>query len=93
LSSNGQDESPMVLQKKIFLAVDCIHGSVSYAAILSYSPHKPVLIFVSSRRQTRLTAMDIISHVAGDGKNMEFVLWCFLREKQKRTTETICHWQ
>ncbi len=42
--------------------------TISYAAILSYSPTKPVLIFVSSRRQTRLTAMDIISHVAGDGK-------------------------
>lgn len=45
-----------------------------YAAILSYSPSKPVLIFVSSRRQTRLTAMDIISHVAGDGQPKRFVM-------------------
>ena len=46
----------------------------SYAAILSYSPHKPVLIFVSSRRQTRLTAIDIISHVAADGNPKRFVM-------------------
>jgi activating signal cointegrator complex subunit 3 len=39
-----------------------------YAAILAYSPVKPVLIFVSSRRQTRLTALDIISHAAADGR-------------------------
>ena len=28
-----------------------------YAAITSHSPTKPVLVFVSSRRQTRLTAL------------------------------------
>jgi activating signal cointegrator complex subunit 3 len=44
-----------------------------YKAILSYSPHKPVLIFVSSRRQTRLTALDVISHVAADGQPKRFV--------------------
>ena len=44
-----------------------------YQAILSYSPQKPVLIFVSSRRQTRLTAVDIISHVAGDGAPRRFI--------------------
>lgn len=32
----------------------------AYAAIYSHSPTKPVLIFVSSRRQTRLTALDLI---------------------------------
>lgn len=45
----------------------------SYAAILSYSPSKPALIFVSSRRQTRLTALDIISYVAADGNPRRFV--------------------
>ncbi len=29
----------------------------TYAAIMTYSPDKPVLVFVSSRRQTRLTAL------------------------------------
>lgn len=32
----------------------------TYAAISTHSPTKPVLIFVSSRRQTRLTALDLI---------------------------------
>jgi activating signal cointegrator complex subunit 3 len=38
----------------------------TYAAIQSYSPNKPVLVFVSSRRQTRLTALDIIAFAAAD---------------------------
>lgn len=33
-------------------------------AIRSHSPAKPVLIFVSSRRQTRLTALDLIAFLA-----------------------------
>ncbi|GJU72964.1 zinc finger, CCHC-type containing protein [Tanacetum coccineum] len=32
----------------------------TYVAICTYSPTKPVLIFVSSRRQTRLTVLDLI---------------------------------
>ena len=35
-----------------------------YAAICEHSPTKPTLIFVSSRRQTRLTALDLISYCA-----------------------------
>lgn len=38
----------------------------AYAAILEHSPSKPVLIFVSSRRQTRLTALDLIALCAAD---------------------------
>lgn len=38
----------------------------AYASIMEHSPTKPVLIFVSSRRQTRLTALDIISYCAAD---------------------------
>jgi hypothetical protein len=38
----------------------------TYAAITTYSPAKPVLVFVSSRRQTRLTALDLISFLAAD---------------------------
>lgn len=37
-----------------------------YAAIKEHSPTKPVIIFVASRRQTRLTALDLISYAAGD---------------------------
>lgn len=38
----------------------------AYAAIQTYSPERPVLVFVSSRRQTRLTAMDLMSYCAAD---------------------------
>ncbi|EFA86469.1 DEAD/DEAH box helicase [Heterostelium album PN500] len=38
----------------------------AFAAIKTYSPNKSVLIFVSSRRQTRLTALDLISHLVAD---------------------------
>lgn len=36
----------------------------TYTAIRTYSPTKPVLVFVSSRRQTRLTAFDLVAYVA-----------------------------
>lgn len=37
-----------------------------FQEIQIHSPTKPVLIFVSSRRQTRLTALDLISFLARD---------------------------
>jgi activating signal cointegrator complex subunit 3 len=36
----------------------------TYKAIKTHSPVKPALVFVSSRRQTRLTALDLISFAA-----------------------------
>ncbi|XP_068602904.1 activating signal cointegrator 1 complex subunit 3 [Brachionichthys hirsutus] len=36
----------------------------TFQAIRIHSPAKPVLIFVSSRRQTRLTALDLIAYLA-----------------------------
>nr|XP_032829466.1 activating signal cointegrator 1 complex subunit 3 [Petromyzon marinus] len=38
----------------------------TFQAIRTHSPAKPVLIFVSSRRQTRLTALDLIAFLAGE---------------------------
>uniref|UniRef100_A0A0K2UGB9 U5 small nuclear ribonucleoprotein 200 kDa helicase n=1 Tax=Lepeophtheirus salmonis TaxID=72036 RepID=A0A0K2UGB9_LEPSM len=38
----------------------------AYQAIRMHSPYKPSLIFVSSRRQTRLTALDLISYLAAE---------------------------
>ncbi|KDQ53780.1 hypothetical protein JAAARDRAFT_136540 [Jaapia argillacea MUCL 33604] len=38
----------------------------AYLAIVEYSPTKPVLIFVPSRRQCRLTADDILTHCGAD---------------------------
>ncbi|XP_025099015.1 LOW QUALITY PROTEIN: activating signal cointegrator 1 complex subunit 3-like [Pomacea canaliculata] len=37
-----------------------------FQAIQTHSPTKPVLIFVSSRRQTRLTALDLIAFLAAE---------------------------
>jgi hypothetical protein len=45
----------------------------AYAAIKEHSPTKPTLIFVSSRRQTRLTALDLISYCAGDDNPRQFL--------------------
>lgn len=42
-------------------------------AVQAYSPIKPVLVFVSSRRQTRLTALDLIGFAAGDERPRQFV--------------------
>ena len=44
-----------------------------YAAIKQHSPKKPVIIFVASRRQTRLTAMDLISYAAGEENPTAFL--------------------
>lgn len=44
-----------------------------YAAIKQHSPDRPTLIFVASRRQTRLTAFDIISFAAGDDNPKAFL--------------------
>ncbi|KAL8134951.1 hypothetical protein AgCh_009820, partial [Apium graveolens] len=45
----------------------------TYAAISTHSPTKPVLIFVSSRRQTRLTALDLIQFAASDEHPRQFL--------------------
>eukprot|EP00850_Spirogloea_muscicola_P016834 SM000140S00583 [mRNA] locus=s140:13532:28767:- [translate_table: standard] len=45
----------------------------AYAAINTHSPLKPVLIFVSSRRQTRLTALDLIQCAAADERPRQFL--------------------
>jgi len=45
----------------------------AYNAIKDFSINKPVLIFVSSRRQTRLTALDLISFCASDSQHHSFL--------------------
>jgi activating signal cointegrator complex subunit 3 len=45
----------------------------AYSAIHRYSPTKPVLVFVSSRRQTRLTALDLLRLACADGKPQRFI--------------------
>ncbi|OXA58136.1 Activating signal cointegrator 1 complex subunit 3 [Folsomia candida] len=51
----------------------------TYQAIREHSPAKPVLVFVSSRRQTRLTALDLIAYLAAEGNPKQ---WLHLDETQ-----------
>uniref|UniRef100_T1GJR4 Helicase ATP-binding domain-containing protein n=1 Tax=Megaselia scalaris TaxID=36166 RepID=T1GJR4_MEGSC len=43
-----------------------------YNAILKYSSHKPVIVFVSSRKQARLTAIDILTYCASEIQQKRF---------------------
>ncbi|XP_036325635.1 activating signal cointegrator 1 complex subunit 3 [Rhagoletis pomonella] len=45
----------------------------TFQAIRTYSPCEPAIVFVSSRRQTRLTALDLITFVAGDENPKQFL--------------------
>ncbi|XP_071491238.1 activating signal cointegrator 1 complex subunit 3-like [Diadema antillarum] len=51
----------------------------TYQAIKVHSPTKPTLIFVSSRRQTRLTALDLIAFLAADDNPKQ---WLHMEERQ-----------
>ncbi len=45
----------------------------TFLAIKSHSPDKPVIVFVASRRQTRLTAKDLINHCGMEDNPKRFV--------------------
>ena len=51
----------------------------AYTAIRTHSPEKPVLIFVSSRRQTRLTAFDLVAYIAREDNPKQ---WLNITEDQ-----------
>lgn len=51
----------------------------AYLAILEYSPSKPVIIFVPSRRQCRLTVDDLITHCTADDDPERFL---YLQQEQ-----------
>ena len=53
----------------------------AYSAIKLHSPEKPVLIFVSSRRQTRLTGFDLVSFVATEANPKQ---WLHMEEEKVR---------
>ncbi|ELU09831.1 hypothetical protein CAPTEDRAFT_222545 [Capitella teleta] len=44
-----------------------------YQAIVKHSPEKPVIVFVPSRKQTRLTAIDILTYSAADLQHNRFL--------------------
>jgi len=45
----------------------------TYNAILKHSPRKPVIVFVPSRKQTRLTAIDLLTYAAADTQPDRFL--------------------
>ncbi|KAL7288666.1 hypothetical protein TKK_0017394 [Trichogramma kaykai] len=51
----------------------------TFAAIRQYAPHSPSLIFVSSRRQTRLTALDLIAYLAAENDPKQ---WMHMPEEE-----------
>ena len=54
----------------------------TFAAIRTHSPTKPVLVFVSSRRQTRLTALELISFLAAEDDPKQ---WLHMPEAEVRS--------
>ncbi|GFQ81252.1 activating signal cointegrator 1 complex subunit 3 [Trichonephila clavata] len=54
----------------------------TYQAIQTHSPDKPALIFVSSRRQTRLTAIDLIAFVVAGSNHQQ---WMHMEESEMRS--------
>ena len=59
----------------------------TYTAIRTHSPAKPVLIFVSSRRQTRLTALDLMAFLAADADPKQ---WMHMPEHEVRLWYHFC---
>lgn len=43
-----------------------------YNAVLKYSPQKPTIVFVSSRKQAHLTAIDLLTYCTADGQSHRF---------------------
>ncbi|KAL1375278.1 hypothetical protein pipiens_017578 [Culex pipiens pipiens] len=43
-----------------------------YNAVTKFSPHKPVIVFVSSRKLARLTAIDILAYCAAEAQPNRF---------------------
>ncbi|GFY27543.1 activating signal cointegrator 1 complex subunit 3 [Trichonephila clavipes] len=54
----------------------------TYQAIQTHSPDKPALIFVSSRRQTRLTAIDLIAYLVAGSNHQQ---WMHMEEAEMRS--------
>ena len=47
--------------------------NTAYAAIKTHSPTQPVIIFVSSRQQTALTAQDLITYCGMEDNHRRFL--------------------
>ena len=45
----------------------------TYNSILKHSPRKPAIVFVPSRKQTRLTAIDLLTYAAAENQPDRFL--------------------
>ena len=54
----------------------------TYNAITTHSPQKPVVIFVPSRKQTRLTAIDLLTYAAAGKYDECSIFWMFFIKLQ-----------
>ena len=60
----------------------------AYAATQVHAREKPVLVFVASRRQTRLTALDLISYAAADERPEQ---WLHMTAEEMQVC-VLCVW-
>ncbi len=74
---NNYKNSSKNFSKTVCITCTCF----DLTAIRSHSPAKPVLIFVSSRRQTRLTALDLIAYLATEDNPKQ---WLHQDEREVR---------
>ena len=58
-----------------------------FTAIQTHSPFKPALVFVSSRRQTRLTALDLIAFLATSENPKQ---WLHMDEAEVSPITIVC---
>ncbi|CAG0914937.1 unnamed protein product [Notodromas monacha] len=63
LSTSGKHYCPRMLTM----------NKPTFQAIMTHSPDKPTLVFVASRRQTRLTAMDLITFLAAESNPRQWL--------------------
>ena len=83
-SLNKQHFLYYVLYQKISSSYQTTHNIIFliFPAIRTHSPNKPVLVFVSSRRQTRLTALDLIAFLAAEDNPKQ---WLHMHEMEVST--------
>ena len=48
----------------------------AYNAIVKHSPRKPVLVFVPSRKQTKITAIDLLTYCAAELNPKRLASFC-----------------
>jgi len=71
----------------VSVSIVCVCVCLCVSAIKLHSPEKPALIFVSSRRQTRLTALDLIAFLAADDNPKQ---WLHMPEAEVRFRTCHC---